>query len=95
MSIIHLYLEPKIKLNKSYKTRINMSDIKAQVDVEQKKWDKGIDLQSNKTTIENINKFVKFKILKYKAYNFKDNKLQEVYKEDFNNFIIQVFRDYN
>ena len=52
-----------------------MSDIKAQVDAGQKKWGKGIDLQSNKTTTEDINEFVKFKILEYKAYNFKDNKL--------------------
>ena len=65
-----------------------MLDIRAQVNIGQKKWLKGINLQSNKTTTEDINKFVKYKILKYKAYNFKDNKLQEVYKEDFNNFIL-------
>jgi len=37
-------LEPKIELNKGYKTRINMLDIRAQVNAGQKKWDKGIDL---------------------------------------------------
>ena len=52
-----------------------MLDISAQVDVGQKKWGKGIDLQSDKTTTKDINKFIKFKILKYKAYDFKDNKL--------------------
>ena len=52
-----------------------MLNIKAQVNTGQKKWGKGINLQSNKTTIKDINKFIKFKILEYKAYNFKDNKL--------------------
>ena len=65
-----------------------MLDIRAQVNVGQKKWPKGINLQFNKTTTEDINKFMKFKILKYKAYNFKDDELWEVYKEDFNNFIL-------
>jgi len=31
---------------------------------------------------------MKFKILEYEAYNLKDDKLWEVYKEDFQNFII-------
>ena len=70
------------------KTTINILDIRAQVDAGQEKWPKGINLQSDKTTIKDIDKFVKFKILKYKAYDFKDNELWEVYKEDFNNFMI-------
>jgi len=65
-----------------------MLDIRAQVNAGQEKWPKGINLQSDETTIKDINKFMKFKILKYKAYNLKDNKLWEVYKEDFQNFII-------
>ena len=72
MSTIYFYPEPKIEPNK---TIIDILDIRAQVDAGQKKWGKGIDLQSNKTTTEDINKFTKFKILEYKAYNFKDNKL--------------------
>ena len=92
MSIIYFYLEPKIEPNK---TIIDMLDIRAQVDAGQKKWGKGIDLQSNKTTIEDINEFVKFKILKYKVYDFKDDELWKVYKEDFNNFTLQTFRDCN
>ena len=72
MFTIYSYPEPKIKPNK---TIIDMLDIRAQVDAGQKKWGKGIDLQSNKTTTEDINKFMKFKILKYKAYDFKDNKM--------------------
>jgi len=71
-STIYFHPEPKIKPNK---TTINILNIKAQVNTGQKKWGKGINLQSNKTITENINKFIKFKILEYKAYNFKDNKL--------------------
>jgi len=52
-----------------------MSDIRAQVNAGQEKWPKGINLQSNKTTTKDINEFVKFKILEYKAYDLKDNKL--------------------
>ena len=72
MFITHFYPEPKIEPNK---TIINMLNIRVQVDAGQKKWGKGIDLQSDKTTTKDINEFMKFKILKYKAYNFKDNKL--------------------
>jgi len=52
-----------------------MLDIRAQVDAGQEKWPKGINLQSDKTTIKDINKFIKFKILEYKAYNLKDDEL--------------------
>ena len=85
MSTTYFYLEPKTELNKII---INILDIRVQVNIGQKKQGKGINLQSNKTTIEDINEFIKFKILEYEAYNFKDDKLQEVYKEDFNNFIL-------
>ena len=63
---------PKIEPNK---TTIDILNIRAQVNARQKKWGKDIDLQSNKTTTEDINEFMKFKILEYKAYDFKDNKL--------------------
>ena len=92
MFIIYFHLKPKIEPNK---TTIDMSDIKAQVNTRQKKWGKGIDLQSNKTTTEDINEFMKFKILEYEAYDFKDDELWEAYKEDFNNFTLQTFRDCN
>ncbi len=85
MSTIYFYLEPKIEPNK---TIIDILDIRVQVNIGQKKWGKGIDLQSNKTTIEDINEFVKFKILEYEAYDFKDDKQWEAYKEDFNNFTL-------
>ena len=65
-----------------------MLDIRAQVNTGQEKQPKGINLQSDETTTKNINEFMKFKILEYEAYNLKDDKLWEVYKEDFQNFII-------
>jgi len=52
-----------------------MLNIRAQVNAGQEKWPKGINLQSDETTIKDINKFVKFKILEYEACNLKDNKL--------------------
>jgi len=52
-----------------------MLDIRAQVNAGQERWPKGINLQSDETTTKDINKFIKFKILEYKAYNLKDNKL--------------------
>ena len=85
-------LEPKIEPNK---TIINISDIKAQVNKGQEKQGKGINIQSNDISIKDINDFMKFKILKYKTYNLKDNELWEVYKEDFQNFTLQIFKDYN
>ena len=72
-----------------------MTDIQAQVDAGQKKWGRGIDLQSDDTSIEDINDFVKFKTFKYKAYNFKDDELWEQYKEDFQHFTLQIFKDCN
>ena len=47
-----------------------MADITEQVIEGLKKWGKGINLQSNFIKPKDINNFVRFKILKYKAYNF-------------------------
>ena len=86
LCLLYTFIQnPKIEPNK---TTINILNIRVQVDTGQKKWGKGINLQSNKTTTEDINEFIKFKILEYKAYDFKDNKLWEAYKENFNNFIL-------
>jgi len=71
-----------------------MVDITEQVREGQKKWGRGINIDSDIDIIE-INNFVQFKILEYEAYNFKDDELWEAYKEDFNNFTLQIFRDYN
>jgi len=54
----------------------------------QKKWGKGINIDSNNINITNINNFMQFKTLEYKVYDFKDNELWEAYKEDFQNFIL-------
>ena len=72
-----------------------MTDISQQVKEGEKKQSKGINIDPDDINIININDFIKFKILKYKAYNFKDDQLQEAYKEDFNNFTLQTFRDCN
>ena len=47
-----------------------MADITEQVIEGQKKWGKGIDLQSDFIEPEDIDDFVRFKILEYEAYNF-------------------------
>ena len=45
--------------------------------------------------IENVNDYIKFKILKYKHFKFINDDLQELYKEDFADFIEVVFKTYN
>ena len=72
-----------------------MTDISQQVREGQKKWSKGINIDPNNINIIDINDFIQFKILKYEAYNFKDSEIWEVYKEDFQNFIVKIFKDCN
>ena len=60
-----------------------MIDISQQVREGQKKWSKGIDIDLDDINIIDINDFIQFKTLKYKVYDFKDNKLWEAYKENF------------
>ena len=55
--------------------KITIIDIKKKVKEGQRKWGKGIDIDSNNVNIKDINDFVQFKTLKYKVYDFKDNKL--------------------
>ena len=50
-------------------------DISQQIKKGQKKWGKGINIDSNNINIININNFIQFKILEYKIYNFKDSKI--------------------
>ena len=57
-------------------------------------WANGITL-TNKTTAEDITNYINFKINEYIKYNFKDKNLWELYQKDFNNFIIQIFKDAN
>ena len=46
-------------------------------------------------SIDNINDYIKFKILKYKYFKFINNDLQEQYQEDFIDFIKAIFKAYN
>ena len=50
-------------------------DIRQQIKEGQKKQGKGINIDFNNINITNINNFIQFKILEYKVYNFKDNKI--------------------
>ena len=52
-----------------------MMDISQQLKKGEKKWSKGINIDPNDINIIDINDFIKFKILKYKFYDFKDNKI--------------------
>ena len=68
-----------------------MADISKQVSEGQKKWSQGVDL----TSIDNINNYVKFKVLKYGYYKLINNDLWEQYQEDFTNFIKAIFKTYD
>ena len=46
-------------------------------------------------SIDNINNYIKFKILKYKHFKFINDDLQEQYKKDFTDFIKAIFKTYN
>ena len=52
-----------------------MIDIGQKVKERQKKWGRGINVDFNNINIIDINDFVQFKILEYKVYDFKDDKL--------------------
>jgi hypothetical protein len=45
--------------------------------------------------VENVNDYIKFKILKYKHFKFINDDLWELYKEDFADFIEVVFKTCN
>ena len=68
-----------------------MADINKQINNGQKKWRQGVNLIS----IDNINDYIKFKILEYKHFKFINDDLQEQYKEDFADFIKAIFKTYN
>ena len=46
-------------------------------------------------SMDNINDYIKFKILEYKHFKFINDDLQEQYKEDFADFIKAIFKTYN
>jgi hypothetical protein len=46
-------------------------------------------------SIDNINNYIKFKILKYKHFKFINDDLWEQYKEDFTDFTKAIFKTCN
>jgi len=78
------------KLNNHY-NRHQTTNLKKKA----KKWGKGINIDSNNVDITDINNFIQFKTLKYKIYDFKDSKLWEVYKKNFQSFTAQIFKNCN
>ena len=46
-------------------------------------------------SINDVNKYVEFKILKYRHFKLLNNDLQEQYKEDFIDFIEAIFKACN
>jgi hypothetical protein len=67
------YYKPSSTLYTPYGrvTLHNIADISKQIDNGQKKWRQGVDL----TSIENVNDYIKFKILKYEYFKFINNDL--------------------
>ena len=50
-----------------------MANISKQINKGQKKWQQRVDI----TSIDNVNDYIKFKILKYKYFKFINNNLWE------------------
>ena len=72
MPTIYFHLKPKIELNKII---INMLDIRVQVKERQKRWSKGLNIQSKDINKEKISEFIQYKIIEYGFYNITDNDL--------------------
>ena len=82
-------------MNSPIITKTTITDIRQKIKKGQKKWGREISIDSNDINITDINDFIQFKILKYKIYDFKDNELWETYKENFQNFTLQIFKNCN
>ena len=52
-----------------------MLDIRAQVKKEQRRWSKGLNVQSKDINKEEISEFIQYKIMEYGFYNITDNDL--------------------
>ena len=72
-----------------------MADIRAQVEEGQKKWARGINIQSDDIDIRDINDFVRFKTLEYEDANLKDDELWGLYQDDFKDFTVEIFKNCN
>ena len=65
-----------------------MADISKQINKGQEKWSQGVNL----TFINDVNNYIKFKVLKYGYYKLINDDLQEQYKEDFADFTEATFK---
>ena len=72
-----------------------MATIQEQIEKGQDRWSEGIDAQSDNIDKKEIKEFIDFKLLEYETYKLKDDDLWETYREDFNTFTTQTFRDCN
>jgi len=68
-----------------------MADISKQVSEGQKKWRQGVDV----TSINNVNDYISFKILKYRYFKLINDNLWEQYQKDFTDFTEAIFKAYN
>ena len=44
--------------------------------------------------MDDVNNYIKFKVIKYRYYNFINSDIQEQYKEDFADFMEAIFKTY-
>ena len=65
-----------------------MADISKQVSEGQKKWRQGVDL----TSINDVDDYIKFKVIEYGHYNFTNDDMWEQYQEDFADFTEATFK---
>jgi len=65
-----------------------MADISKQVSEGQKKWSQGVDL----TSTNDVNDYIKFKVIEYGHYNFINDDMWEQYQEDFADFTEAIFK---
>ena len=65
-----------------------MSTIKQQISKGHQKWNKGVDPIDNTAA----NKYIKYRLFKYKYYKFIDSDLWEQFKKDFINFLKEILK---
>jgi hypothetical protein len=69
-----------------------MSDLE-EIKAGRGRWPKGIDLNDKNTTTKEADDYINFKILEYQYYDFKDEELWELFKEDFSVFSAAAFKE--
>ena len=71
-----------------------MSDLE-EIKAGRGRWLKGIDLSDKDITTKEADDYINFKILEYQYYDFKDEELWELFKEDFSVFSTAAFKEYS